>query len=55
MISEKGSACVVCSQCVFARNDILFSASKKWEDTMENCLSVSIVLGVIVLLVFLAQ
>ncbi len=29
MISEKGSACVVCSQCVFARNDILFSASKK--------------------------
>ncbi len=29
MISEKGSACVTCSQCVFARNDILFSASKK--------------------------
>ena len=29
MISDKGSACVVCSQCVFARNDILFSASKK--------------------------
>ncbi len=29
MISEKGSACVMCSQCVFARNDILFSASKK--------------------------
>lgn len=29
MISEKGSACVACSQCVFARNDILFSASKK--------------------------
>lgn len=29
LISEKGSACVVCSQCVFARNDILFSASKK--------------------------
>ena len=29
MISEKGSACVLCSQCVFARNDILFSASKK--------------------------
>ncbi len=29
MISEQGSACVRCSQCVFARNDILFSASKK--------------------------
>lgn len=29
MISEKGSACVTCSQCVFARNDILFSATKK--------------------------
>ena len=29
MISEKGSACVLCSQCVFNRNDILFSASKK--------------------------
>lgn len=29
MISEKGSACVACSQCVFARNDILFSATKK--------------------------
>jgi hypothetical protein len=29
LISEKGSACVACSQCVFARNDILFSASKK--------------------------
>jgi hypothetical protein len=29
LISEKGSACVRCSQCVFARNDILFSASKK--------------------------
>jgi hypothetical protein len=29
MISEKGSACVRCSQCVFARNDILFSATKK--------------------------
>lgn len=28
LISEKGSACVTCSQCVFARNDILFSASK---------------------------
>ena len=29
MISEKGSACVTCGQCVFARNDILFSATKK--------------------------
>lgn len=29
MISTGGSACVVCSQCIFARNDILFSASKK--------------------------
>jgi hypothetical protein len=29
MISTKGSACVTCSQCVFARNDILFSATKK--------------------------
>jgi hypothetical protein len=29
MISTEGSACVRCSQCVFARNDILFSASKK--------------------------
>ena len=29
MISDKGSACVMCSQCVFNRNDILFSASKK--------------------------
>ena len=29
MITEKGSACVTCSQCVFARNDILFSATKK--------------------------
>ena len=29
MISTNGSACVACSQCVFARNDILFSASKK--------------------------
>ena len=28
LISEKGSACVTCGQCVFARNDILFSASK---------------------------
>lgn len=29
LISEKGSACVTCGQCVFNRNDILFSASKK--------------------------
>jgi ferredoxin len=29
MISEKGSACVTCGQCIFARNDILFSATKK--------------------------
>jgi hypothetical protein len=29
MISTEGSACVRCSQCVYARNDILFSASKK--------------------------
>ena len=29
MITEKGSACITCSQCVFARNDILFSATKK--------------------------
>ena len=29
MISANGSACVTCSQCVFARKDILFSATKK--------------------------
>jgi len=29
LISTKGSACVTCGQCVFERNDILFSASKK--------------------------
>jgi hypothetical protein len=29
LISEKGSACVTCGQCIFQRNDILFSASKK--------------------------
>jgi ferredoxin len=29
LISEQGSACVRCSQCVFARNDILFSVTKK--------------------------
>jgi hypothetical protein len=28
LISPTGSACVTCGQCVFARNDILFSASK---------------------------
>jgi hypothetical protein len=55
MISEKGSACVVCSQCVFARNDILFSASKKWEDTMENCLFVTFIIVVAGLIVFLIQ
>lgn len=29
LITDKGSACVTCGQCVYARNDILFSASKK--------------------------
>jgi len=29
LISTNGSACVMCSQCVFNRNDILFSATKK--------------------------
>ena len=29
LITDKGSACVTCGQCVFERNDILFSASKK--------------------------
>jgi ferredoxin len=29
LISTNGSACVSCGQCVFNRNDILFSASKK--------------------------
>ena len=29
LISQRGSACVSCGQCVFARNDILFSVSKK--------------------------
>lgn len=29
MISAKGAACITCGQCVFARNDILFSATKK--------------------------
>jgi len=28
LISTNGSACVSCGQCVFARNDIVFSASK---------------------------
>jgi hypothetical protein len=55
MISTAGSACVVCSQCIFARNDILFSASKKWEDTMENCLFVSLIIGIVLLVVFLTQ
>jgi hypothetical protein len=29
LISDKGSACVTCGQCIFQRNDILFSATKK--------------------------
>ena len=29
LISQKGSACVTCGQCVFSRNDIVFSSSKK--------------------------
>jgi hypothetical protein len=29
LISTNGSACVSCGQCVFQRNDILFSATKK--------------------------
>ena len=29
LITEKGSACVTCGQCVYERNDILFSRSKK--------------------------
>jgi hypothetical protein len=29
LISDKGSACVTCGQCVYERNDILFSRSKK--------------------------
>jgi hypothetical protein len=29
LITANGSACVSCGQCVFARNDILFSTSKK--------------------------
>lgn len=29
LITDKGSACVTCGQCVFERNDILFSRSKK--------------------------
>ena len=29
LIDSNGSACVKCGQCVFNRNDILFSASKK--------------------------
>lgn len=29
LISQNGSACITCGQCVFERNDIVFSASKK--------------------------
>ena len=29
LISKQGSACVTCGQCVYERNDILFSSSKK--------------------------
>jgi hypothetical protein len=29
LISEKGSACVSCSLCVYSKSDIIFSASKK--------------------------
>ena len=29
LISQKGSACVTCGQCIYNRNDIRFSASKK--------------------------
>jgi hypothetical protein len=29
LISKQGSACVTCGQCVFERNNILFSSSKK--------------------------
>jgi hypothetical protein len=29
LISQKGSACVTCGQCVFNRNDIVFSSTKK--------------------------
>ena len=29
LISKTGSACVTCGQCVFNRNDIVFSSSKK--------------------------
>jgi hypothetical protein len=29
LISDKGSACVTCGQCVYERNDILFSRTKK--------------------------
>jgi hypothetical protein len=29
LITDKGSACVTCGQCVYERNDILFSRSKK--------------------------
>ena len=29
LISKQGSACVTCGQCVYERNDILFSSTKK--------------------------
>jgi len=29
LITDKGSACVTCGQCVYERNDILFSRTKK--------------------------
>jgi ferredoxin len=29
LISKQGSACVICGQCVYERNNILFSSSKK--------------------------
>jgi hypothetical protein len=29
LISKQGSACVTCGQCVFERNNILFSSTKK--------------------------
>ena len=32
LISKQGSACVTCGQCVFNRNDIVFSASKKQQN-----------------------
>jgi hypothetical protein len=29
LISKQGSACVTCGQCVYERNNILFSSTKK--------------------------